>query len=166
MTDSTPAIFLDMDETLLHYTYEWVAGGVPAAGGFILLRPHVTECLRKLAAWADVYVFSAGSPEYVEAALKATRLHVFVDGFFSSRVDNFLPTKDRLWILVDDLPAMHENTCEKLRQLARWDDTLPTPAHVHKIPPWTGDPADRALAHLPVILEARLDPPLGPWEPH
>ncbi len=165
MTDSTPAIFLDMDETLLHYTQEWSVGAIelPEFAGFVMVRPHVVTCLQEISKFADVYVFSAGGLDYVYAALRAARLHYLLDGHFSSRRDNFLPSKDRPWILVDDLPATHDNTLEKLRQLARFDETPPTLTHVHRIPAWHGDRRDDALRHLPRILAARLASPTAPW---
>lgn len=147
----TPAIFLDMDETILHYTPRWKVGAIEVPFGYIVVRPHAVSCLQKLATWADVYVFSAGGPQYVRAALQASRLHYLIDGFFSSHLDNFLPSKGREWVLVDNLPAEHENTQEKLRQLSRFDSRV-GPMRLHVVSDFRGDMRDDELRHLPEHL--------------
>lgn len=85
----------------------------------MVVRPGVVEALRELAERADLYVFSAGSEDYIDACMKATPIGGMVQGWFSSRLWNHdLPEiEGRPWVLVDDLEFSTAGTADKLRQI-------------------------------------------------
>ena len=64
MRRERPVIFVDMDETLLHWF----------GGTHTVTRPGVRQALKHMMQVADLYVFSAGGPAYIEARMKETRL--------------------------------------------------------------------------------------------
>lgn len=88
-----PVVFCDMDETLLHYTDE----------GRVIVRDGTEEALRQLAKVADLWVYSAGYPQYVRACMRDANLMDYFEGIVT--IFDF-PGKswigDRRWVLIDD----------------------------------------------------------------
>ena len=101
-----PVVFVDMDETLLHYDiYD----------GTTEVRPGAFEALREMRKFADVFVLSAGYPAYVDARLTDTGMLDCVDGVFSTYT---YPTGkwigDRRWVLLDNDTFLAEMKCEMI----------------------------------------------------
>lgn len=88
-----PVVFLDMDETLLHYTDE----------GNVLVRDGAKEALRQLAKVAHLWVYSAAYPQYVKACMRDAGLLEMVEGIVT--IFDFPGPEwigDRRWVLLDD----------------------------------------------------------------
>jgi hypothetical protein len=98
-----PVVFVDMDETLLHYD---IAEDVTE------VRPGAYDALHLLRQFADVYVFSAGGPDYIRDRLTETRMRNMVNGAFS--VQNY-PGPEwigrRKWVLLDNDPFLADVKC-------------------------------------------------------
>lgn len=93
MRGKRPVIFMDMDETLLHWRGSM---GTP-------VRPGARQALKHMMQVADLYVFSAGGPAYIEARMKETRLGGYFEGFISVlTLPSFEWLDERKWVLLDD----------------------------------------------------------------
>jgi hypothetical protein len=147
-----PAIILDMDETLLHTREgrngELVFPSVP--------RPGLVRTLNILEKLGDLYVLSAGTPDYIPDALRSVRLGSrFAGKAWSSRVplnlQRELGLQGRRWVLVDDTPCEHPRTRRKLDICGSRDRR-----RFVWISPFTGDRRDIALAALPPLVALSL----------
>lgn len=155
-----PAIILDMDETLLHTRTDrrgdLVFPSVP--------RPGLVPTLNTLAKLGDVYVLSAGTPDYIPEALRSVRLGSRFEGkAWSSRVPLDLQSElgldGRRWVLVDDTASHHHRTQRKLRICGSLDRR-----RFVWICPFTGSHTDKALTMLPPLVAISLaiqPPPAG-----
>ena len=85
----------------------------------MVVRPGVVESLRELSKHADLYVFSNGTEDYIEACMNASPIGKIVKGWYSSRLWNHdLPEiEGRPWLLVDDLAFNTASVADKLRQI-------------------------------------------------
>ncbi len=144
-----PAIILDMDETLLHTPDAQMSQpriqSIP--------RPGVGRALNLLEQFGDLYVLSAGTPDYIPDALRSIRqITRFAGRHFSSleshNLRDQLKLRQRRWVLVDDTPWGHARTTRKMKLCGSESS-----AHFVWICPFTGSRQDTALvAALPIVL--------------
>jgi hypothetical protein len=136
MRRERPVIFVDMDETLLHWF----------GGTHTVTRPGVRQALKHMMQVADLYVFSAGSPGYIEERMKETRLGGYFDGFISALTfPTFEWLGDRKWVLLDD----HESlTALKAAMIGRRGTTI-------AVEPFEGQPECSPLtAYVEAAIQA------------
>ena len=149
-----PVIILDMDETLLHTSDESFE---PWSSGLIVTpRPGLMKFMQMVNLMGEVWVLSAGSPDYVPEALEITRLHPRIKGWMSSQVMNPIKTKiikGRPWVLVDDRSAQTGLTKIKLYQCGGAGDYS---RHLVQVEPFSGDMRDRVLEGLPGMIGLNL----------
>ena len=101
-----PIVFVDMDETLLHYDL---------LSGDTEVRPGAFEALQALRTCTEVYVFSAGFPQYVRDRLTETRLLTQIDGAFSTwNYPGAGWIGRRKWVLLDNDAMLAEMKCEMI----------------------------------------------------
>ena len=124
-------MFVDMDETLLHYDL---------FDGTTELRAGACEALKHLRRHADVYVLSAGYPTYVMDRLTEMRLFGYIDGAFSTFT---YPTGNwvgnRRWVLLDNDPFLAEMKCELIEPggPSRWIEVASFDNDDVTVPPLT-----------------------------
>jgi hypothetical protein len=129
--------------------------------GHTLVRPGAHDFIKRLATWADVYVFSAGQLDYVTATLKATKLDEHLLGCFSVHEQHDLPN-DRPWLLVDNLKPGTVGVKVKVCQVLKLDVEDPELAeqistrYCLTVLGWTEDDQDRVLDTLDAAIRARL----------
>lgn len=149
-----PVIILDMDETLLHTAEEDLYSDLDEFDS--IPRPGLAEFINIVSSMGDVWVLSAGSPEYIPIALQNVGILNRIKGWRSSQLVNRLDRdviKGRPWVLVDDRPHTSPLTQRKLYQCGsggRGD------GHLIVVAPFTGQRGDRALHSLPALIQAAL----------
>jgi hypothetical protein len=143
------AIILDMDETLLHTPDKaMLASRIQS-----IPRPGVGRTLNLLEKFGDLYVLSAGTPDYIPEALRSIRQGArFAGKHFSSRESHNLRDRLRLnrrrWVLLDDTPWGHARTNRKMRMCGSTNA-----AHFVWVAPFEGGKNDSALSGaIPLIL--------------
>jgi hypothetical protein len=148
-----PVIILDMDETLLHtHDDSWGWRGRLT----VTPRPGLKTFMNKVNAMGEVWVLSAGSPEYVPEALDVVGLHPYIEGWMSSQQRNPIKNqiiKGRPWVLVDDRPASSPLTRIKLRQCGGEGNHG---KHLIVVDEFTGNPGDQVLRGLPDLIGLAL----------
>lgn len=130
--------------------------------GFTLVRPGAHHLLETLKQEADLYVFSAGGLDYVEATLKETGLDVYLKGWFSLRepAESSYDQGDA-WVLVDNLNPGSMGVNMKVTRVLGLDakderrDTL-AQRHTLTVPGWEWDPKDELFETLPDRIRERL----------
>jgi hypothetical protein len=149
-----PVIILDMDETLLHTSDESFE---PWSSGLIVTpRPGLAKFIQTVNLMGEVWVLSAGSPDYVPEALTAVDLHRRIKGWMSSQMWNPIKTQviqGRPWVLVDDRSARSALTRVKLHQCGGNGDHS---GHLVQVKPFSGDMKDRVLEGLPGLIGLNL----------
>lgn len=149
-----PVIILDMDETLLHTSD---ASFEPWSSGLIVTpRPGLAKFIQTANLMGEVWVLSAGSPDYVPEALTVVDLHRRIEGWMSSQRWNPIKTqiiRGRPWVLVDDRSARSPLTRVKLHQCGGNGDHS---GHLIQVEPFSGDMRDRVLDGLPGLIGLNL----------
>lgn len=149
-----PVIILDMDETLLHTSD---ASFEPWSSGLIVTpRPGLAKFIQTANLMGEVWVLSAGSPDYVPEALTVVDLHRRIEGWMSSQRWNPIKTqiiRGRPWVLVDDRSARSALTRVKLHQCGGNGDHS---GHLIQVEPFSGDMKDRVLDGLPGLIGLNL----------
>lgn len=149
-----PVIILDMDETLLHTSDESFE---PWSSGLIVTpRPGLAKFIQTANLMGEVWVLSAGSPDYVPEALTVVDLHRRIEGWMSSQRWNPIKTqiiRGRPWVLVDDRSARSALTRVKLHQCGGNGDHS---GHLIQVEPFSGDMRDRVLDGLPGLIGLNL----------
>lgn len=120
--------------------------------GFTLVRPGAMEFLEVLGREADLYVFSAGRIDYVEAVLRRTSLCEGLQGWFSTREppEECYPRGGGRWVLVDDMTPGSVGVKTKVTRIlgtavqeGRREEL--SRRHVVRAPSWCWDPGDGEL---------------------
>jgi hypothetical protein len=149
-----PVILLDMDEMLLHTPDEQFLHDGPIQS---IPRPGVGDFLTAMKQMGEVWVLSAGSPDYVPQALRSIGILNRVRGWMSSRRRNAIQKniiKGRRWVLVDDRGYRSPLTLNKLSQCG-WSGRR-TDGHLITVRPFEGDRGDRVLRNLPGLVGLAL----------
>lgn len=150
-----PVIILDMDETLLHTSDESFE---PWSDGLIVApRPGLKKFMRSVNQMGEVWILSAGSPEYIPEALQEVGLFGMMKGWMSSQQPNPIKSKiirGRRWVLVDDRPARSSLTMVKLNQCGGAGDHS---KHLVQVEPFHGNLSDRVLDSLPGLIGLNLE---------
>jgi hypothetical protein len=125
-------LFLDLDETLIHYSdfekssYSGLYEGHEFQDRLMLMRPEAHELLSICRDWADKVVMCTFAGDiYARIANEAFELGFQEDEFIT--VGLLSTTEDALGpegVLIDNLPASHENTAIKLYVLGIPDERL------------------------------------------
>jgi len=147
-----PIVFLDLDNTLVnasenpHHDLALKVVKIPI-GYDVEVRPGLYEFLAGLSNFAEVYIYSAGTDQYIQEVVDALGLRV--DGFFSSRHHNEFPflVGRSDWVLVDNLDFNQYNTQVKLRELNLPNKTVHNPNQLIHTTTFDGVPDDE-LTHL------------------
>ena len=134
-----PLVFVDMDETLLHYDLY---------SGRTYVRPGAFEALQALRTCTEVWVFSAGLPPYVRDRLTETGLGSHVDGVVTTWdfPENWR-VGSRKWVLLDNDAMLAEMKCEMIDPNGR-------PCWI-EVEDFTSQPSATPLtAYLPTVWRA------------
>lgn len=134
-----PIVFVDMDETLLHYDLY---------SGRTYVRPGAVEALLALRSCTEVWVFSAGLPPYVRERLSATGLDNYVDGFLTTWdfPENW-GMGSRKWVLLDNDSFLADVKCSLISPEG--------PCRWIEVEDFIGQPSATPLtAYLPTVWKA------------
>jgi hypothetical protein len=150
MNPNRPAVFLDMDETLVH------------VGQRTFTRPGAEEFLEELRGFADIYIYTAAEPWYMVEVLQTTGLDQFFDDFYSLQEDNdfdSLRLNERDWLLVDNLGYDRHLVHAKLTATGVPFDE----GNFLQVEEFTGDSTDTVLLDSDLMqdIKRKLQQPTG-----
>lgn len=133
-------VFLDMDETLVHHMqFHWLdAKKIDKTPynlhpkivkydkdkkEFIFPRPDVNIFLDKIKDFAEIYILSHNTIDYLKGVIKKLKWEHYFRGIYSTRELDFSELNKKLdlesssWVLVDNLPVDSPEVSNKMRIL-------------------------------------------------